>query len=79
MDRQEVQDKVVEIIRKEKTLPEGDVGVETPLSEVGIDSLDALNILFAIEESFGISIPDTRASAVPMCTVRSPLWFSSLE
>jgi acyl carrier protein len=34
---------------------------ETLLADAGIDSLDSLTILFAIEEQFKISIPDDRA------------------
>ena len=37
---------------------------ETPLADAGIDSLDSLTILFAIEENFHISIPDDRARAI---------------
>jgi acyl carrier protein len=33
------------------------------MAEAGIDSLDALTILFAIEEQFKISIPDDEARA----------------
>jgi len=37
---------------------------ETALADAGIDSLDALTILFAIEETFKISVPDDRARSM---------------
>jgi acyl carrier protein len=58
MDRAEISRKVEEIIRNQKTLPDDAVGPDTPLDELGFDSLDALNIVFALEETFGISIAD---------------------
>ncbi len=63
--RGEIEEKLVAIIRQEKTTiaPEL-IKPETPLAEAGIDSLDSLTILFAIEEQFHISIPDDRARAV---------------
>jgi len=36
----------------------------TTFADLGIDSLDALNVLFAIEEHFGIVISDERARAI---------------
>ena len=64
MTRDEIAAKLVEIVRNEKDIPEDLLKPETPLADAGIDSLDSLTILFAIEESFGISIPDDRARAM---------------
>jgi acyl carrier protein len=36
----------------------------TALADLGIDSLDALNVLFAIEEHFGVVISDERAREI---------------
>lgn len=54
----------MEIVRQEKNIPPDQLQPTTLLSDAGIDSLDALTILFAIEERFGISIPDDRARAL---------------
>jgi len=51
-------------VRKEKDIPDDKLTPETPLADAGIDSLDALNILFAIEEHFHISVPDDRARSM---------------
>jgi len=64
MTRSEIERRLVEIVRKEKDIPEELLRSDAPLSEAGIDSLDALSILFAIEEDFHISIPDDRARAM---------------
>ena len=63
MNRAELQQKILSVIKEQKTLPDL-IPPETKLSELGIDSLDALNILFALEESFGITIPDEQARNV---------------
>ena len=64
MTRAEIEEKLVAIVRNEKDVPEDKLSLETPLADAGIDSLDALTILFAIEEEFHISIPDDRARAM---------------
>jgi len=64
MERDEIQKKLIEIVRKEKDVPDDKLSLDTPLVDAGIDSLDALTILFAIEETFHISVPDDKARAI---------------
>ena len=64
MTRAEIQTKLIDIVRKEKDVPDDKLTPETTLADAGIDSLDSLTILFGIEEEFGISIPDDRARAI---------------
>jgi acyl carrier protein len=56
-----VADKVVEIITREQHLDPGLVKIDSTFAELGIDSLDGVNILFALEEEFKIDIPDAVA------------------
>ena len=56
-----VGEKVVEIIAREQHLSPGDVSIDATFEQLGIDSLDGVNILFALEEEFKIDIPDTVA------------------
>jgi acyl carrier protein len=56
-----VADKVIEIITREQHLQPGAVTIDATFAELGIDSLDGVNILFALEEEFKIDIPDTVA------------------
>jgi len=54
-------EKVIGIITKEQHLEPGVVKPESTFDELGIDSLDGVNILFALEQEFKIDIPDTIA------------------
>lgn len=56
-----VDEKVIEIITREQHLAPGVVKLDSTFAELGIDSLDGVNILFALEEEFKIDIPDSIA------------------
>ncbi len=56
-----VEEKVIEIIAREQHLQPGVVKADSTFDELGIDSLDGVNILFALEEEFKIDIPDSVA------------------
>jgi acyl carrier protein len=48
-------------------LPQANVtelSLETPLEDLGLDSLDKLCLLFEIEDHFKVAIPDTTASQI---------------
>ena len=64
MTRAEIEEKLIAIVKQEKNIADELLKPETPLADAGIDSLDSLTILFAIEEHFHISIPDDEARAV---------------
>jgi len=57
----DVAEKVVEIITREQHLQPGTVTIDSTFAELGIDSLDGVNVLFALEEEFKIDIPDAVA------------------
>jgi len=54
---EEVATKIVEILKKNMKEPSDDIALETPLSELDIESLDLAVIVFDIEDTFGIEIP----------------------
>ena len=56
-----VSDRVVRVITATQKLAAGRVDGTSTFKELGIDSLDGLNILFALEEEFGVSVPDDAA------------------
>lgn len=64
MNRGEIEEKLISIVRQEKNIAPDMLKPETPLADAGIDSLDSLTILFAVEEQFGISISDDRARKI---------------
>src|SRR5215469_4356860 len=57
----EVAAKVIEIIAREQHLEPDTIKLDSSFEELGIDSLDGVNILFALEEEFKIDIPDAVA------------------
>lgn len=52
-----VRDQVIAIIAQQALLDPRDVQVDSPLSDLGIDSLGLVEAIFAIEEAFDISVP----------------------
>lgn len=64
MTREEIEQELVAIVKQEKNVADDLLKPETPLADAGIDSLDSLTILFAVEERFRISIPDDEARAM---------------
>jgi acyl carrier protein len=57
----DVTQKVIDIIAREQHLDASKITVDSTFAELGIDSLDGVNILFALEEEFKLDIPDTVA------------------
>lgn len=53
----DIKTKVIEIIAEQAVLEPSDVTPESSLEELGIDSLGLVESIFAIEESFDISVP----------------------
>ena len=56
--------RVVEVIAQTRHLAVESVGLDKTFQELNIDSLDGMNIVFAIEEEFGIEIPDDAAASL---------------
>ena len=56
-----ISERVIDVFKRTQYLPEGKVTPESTFAELNIDSLDGLQIVFALEEEFGISIPDDAA------------------
>jgi acyl carrier protein len=56
-----VADRVIRVIARTQKLPDGRVSDTSTFKELNIDSLDGLNILFALEEEFDVSVPDDAA------------------
>jgi acyl carrier protein len=59
MTNQEIELKVREIISKKLDLELGKIGAESRLAEdLGVDSFGAVELMFELEEAFGLKIPD---------------------
>ena len=50
--------RVLKVIATSKRIPLQTVTIESDFQQLGIDSMDAVEILFALENEFDISIPD---------------------
>lgn len=49
---------VIAIIAREQRIPVESIKPDSTFEELKIDSLDGVNIVFALEERFNLSIPD---------------------
>jgi acyl carrier protein len=53
--------RAIQVIAKTQHLPVESITIDQTFAELKFDSLDGMNILFAIENEFDISIPDDQA------------------
>jgi acyl carrier protein len=53
-----LEQKVIELIAQKKHVPPESVTLDSTFAELGIDSLDGMDLLFTFEETFKLSIPD---------------------
>jgi len=52
------------VIANTQRIPVEKVTVDSSFEELGIDSMDGVNILFALENEFNITIPDEAAKQI---------------
>jgi acyl carrier protein len=50
--------KVIAVIAKAQRIPAESISIDSTFEELKIDSLDGINLVFALENEFNISIPD---------------------
>jgi acyl carrier protein len=50
--------RVMEVIAKTQRIPLESISLDSTFEQLKIDSLDGINIVFALENEFGINIPD---------------------
>ena len=60
----ELATRTIRVIAKTQHLPPESITIEQSFAELKFDSLDGMNILFAIENEFDISIPDDQAAQI---------------
>lgn len=59
-----IEDRALRVIATKQKLPLASVRPESTFEELGIDSLDRLNLLFELEGEFDIQIDDEQAKQV---------------
>ena len=52
-----IETRVIEILAVQALIPPAEVAPDATLDSLGLDSLGLVEAIFAIEESFGISVP----------------------
>jgi acyl carrier protein len=65
MTMADIEAKVKKIISEQLGVPEGDVKPEASfVNDLGADSLDTVELVMALEEEFGVEIPDEDAEKI---------------
>jgi acyl carrier protein len=60
----DITQRVLKVIATSKRIPPETVTIESDFQQLNIDSMDAVEILFALENEFDISIPDEEVRQV---------------
>ncbi len=60
----EITERVLDRIASLKRIPVEQVSICGSLEDLGLDSLDAINLLFDLENKFSISIPDEEVRSI---------------
>jgi len=64
MASDELVQRVRSVVAKNKGVPVDSVSLDSTFADLGMDSLDAVNLLFALEEEFDVSIPDHESRTI---------------
>jgi acyl carrier protein len=56
--------RVIKVIAKTQRIPLETVSIDSTFEELKIDSLDGINLIFALESEFNVDIPDDDARAI---------------
>ena len=60
----ELAQRAISVIARVQRVPIEKISVDSTFEELGMDSLDGVNILFALEEEFNVNIPDEQAKEI---------------
>ena len=61
---QDLAERVIRAIAETQRIPMESITIDSTFEELKIDSLDGINILFALENEFSINIPDDAVRSV---------------
>jgi len=60
----EITGKITRLIAAVKRIPEENVTIDSTFEQLGLDSLDAINLIYEIESEFNTSVPDDVARSI---------------
>ena len=60
----DVEQRVIDLIARKKKLDPATVTLDSTFEQLGVDSLDAADLLFTFEDAFGIVVPDDVAASM---------------
>jgi acyl carrier protein len=63
-------ERVQTVLAKKYSLPPETISPESTLESLGLDSLDLIELLFDVEDEFGIRIPQDGGSALKTATIQ---------
>src|SRR5271170_4252486 len=61
---EDLQARVLKVIAKTQRIPLETVTIDSTFEELKIDSLDGINLIFALESEFNVDIPDEDARVI---------------
>jgi acyl carrier protein len=64
MDKVTTSQKIITLVAEHLMLEEADIVESSTFVDLGIDSLDEIEIIMEVENSFNVEIPDSAAGAI---------------
>jgi acyl carrier protein len=58
LESDDLSTQIIRVIAQTQRIPADSITLDSTFEELKIDSLDGINIVFALENEFGINIPD---------------------
>lgn len=59
-----IESQVIDIIARKRKLDPATITVDSTFEQLGLDSLDATDLLFVFEDTFGVVVPDDAAQSM---------------
>lgn len=56
--------RVIEVLARYTEVPAEDIDLDTPLEEIGLDSIDAASVIFDLEDAFDVSVHEDEAAEI---------------
>ena len=60
----ELKNRVLEVVAQQMQVPVDAIPLDQHFQDLGLDSVDAMEIMFVLEEELNLSIPDEQAHSV---------------